>query len=365
MNRRRFLLSGLAMAAATPGFAQSLSSAASSPKPYGQFDKGGALTDTLSPDDLAERVFDSSAPKGPAGTWLSRAALPTPESEMGGGAALNGKIHIVGGWGSKSDHFIYDAADDKWMKGAPLPRGGNHVPVTVLDGRLYALGGFAGANRDPFTDVYVYDPQLDRWSTVAPLLRGRGAGAADVVNGRIHLVGGATSWNGERTSISWHEAYDPKTDKWSMLQPIPGGRDHLGVAAYKGNLHAIGGRFNLSSFNSDFHHAYHADTDSWEPRAPMPTPRSAHGLVVYRDRLFAMGGEASLVINKKVVWAHVFGQMESYDPATDTWQQHAGMPTPRHGPGAAVIADMIYTVGGGPVAGGALQAATNEAFTLA
>lgn len=41
----------------------------------------------------------------------------------------------------------------------------------------------------------------------------------------------------------------------------------------------------------------------------MPTPRSAHGLVVYRDRLFAMGGGANLATNKKVVWAHVFGQM--------------------------------------------------------
>lgn len=364
MNRRSFLLSSLAVVAASPSMAQSLKAAPPSPQPYSQFTKGGALTGELSASDLAERVFDSPAPKGPAGIWREKALAPFPVSEMGGGVALRERLHIVGGWGNRSDHFIYDPASDQWMDGAPLPRGGNHIPVAADDGRLYALGGFGGPNIDPFTDAWAYDPGADKWTSIAPLPRGRGAGAAVVLDGKIHLVGGATSWNGERTSIGWHEVYDPKTDSWSRLQPLPGARDHLGMVAYKGRLHVVGGRFNVSSFNTDMHVAYLPDQDNWELRAPMPTARSAHGLVVYRDRFFAMGGEAGLSINHKTLWAKVYGQMESYDPATNTWQQHAPMPTPRHGPGAAVIGDAIYTVAGGPVAGGALQAATNEAFTL-
>ena len=86
--------------------------------------------------------------------------------------------------------------------------------------------------------------------------------------------------------------------------------------------------------------------------------------MVYRDRFFAIGGQAGLVVNRKVVWAKVFGQTESYDPVTDTWQDHAPMPTPRHGARAATIGDSIYVVGGGAVAGGAVQAAANEAFAL-
>lgn len=364
IERRGFLLSGLAVLAAGPAMAQLLSPAEPSPEPFSEFANNGKLTDKLSPADLTERVFDSPAPKGAPGQWVTRASLPIPKSEMGGGAALNGRIHIVGGWGNRSDHFIYDPESNSWVKGAPLPRGGNHIPVAGGNKHLFALGGFAGPNTDPFTDVYSYDGVADQWKPVAPLLRGRGAGAAVFLDDKIHLVGGATSWNGERTSIGWHEAYDPKEDKWSLLKPLPGSRDHLGAVAYQGKLHAIGGRFNASSFNTDLHHVYLPDRDDWELRAPMPTPRSAHGLVVYRDRFFAMGGEAGLVVNHKVLWSKVFGQMESYDPATDTWQQHAPMPTPRHGPGAAVVGDAIYTIAGGPVAGGALQAATNEAFSL-
>lgn len=96
----------------------------------------------------------------------------------------------------------------------------------------------------------------------------------------------------------------------------------------------------------------------------MPTARSGHGLVAYRDRLFAMGGEAGVVADGRITQAKVFGQMESYDPGTDTRQNHAPMPTPRHAVGAARLGKSIYVAGGGAVAGGAVQSAVHEAFTL-
>lgn len=98
--------------------------------------------------------------------------------------------------------------------------------------------------------------------------------------------------------------------------------------------------------------------------SPLPTARSGHGLVVYRGRFFAMGGESGLLTPRGIVQGKVFGQVESYDPATDSWQRHAAMPTPRHAVGAALIGDWIYVAGGGAVTGGALQSAVHEAFTL-
>jgi hypothetical protein len=89
--------------------------------------------------------------------------------------------------------------------------------------------------------------------------------------------------------------------------------------------------------------------------------------MVYRDRLFALGGEEGHFVNgtqSPIVRAKVFGQVESYDPKTDTWEQHAPMITPRHAVGSAAIGDWIYTAGGGPMTGGSMQSAINEAFTL-
>ena len=118
------------------------------------------------------------------------------------------------------------------------------------------------------------------------------------------------------------------------VKPLPGARDHVGCVAHAGAIHVIGGRFNTFEYNTDLHHIYLPDRDTWEARAPLPTARSGHGLVVYRNRLFAMGGEGGILTGGVPRQAKVFGQMESYDPVSDTWQHHAPMPTPRHAVGA-------------------------------
>jgi N-acetylneuraminic acid mutarotase len=242
--------------------------------------------------------------------------------------------------------------------------GPNHVAVAADAGRVYALGGFTEQNRNADTNSYAYDVATDRWARIAPLPRPRGAGAAVALNGRIHLIGGASDPKLERASVGWHEAYDPVSDTWSTLKPLPGARDHVGSVVHGNRIHIIGGRFNTFEYNTPLHHVYLPDRDTWEERAPMPTSRSGHGLVVYRDRFFAMGGEAGVVERGRITEAKVFGQNESYDPRTETWQSHAPMPTPRHAVAATVIGDWIYVAGGGAVTGGAVQSAVHEAFAL-
>jgi hypothetical protein len=90
-------------------------------------------------------------------------------------------------------------------------------------------------------------------------------------------------------------------------------------------------------------------------------PTAAHGSLRTRRRalshkIFVMGGEG---------YERVYGQIEAYDPSTDQWEPYAPMPTPRHGLGAVAIGDFIYVAGGGPMMGGGVQSAVNEAFTLA
>ncbi len=123
-----------------------------------------------------------------------------------------------------------------------------------------------------------------------------------------------------------------------------------------------GGRFNTFEYNTDLHQVYAPERDTWERLAPLPTARSGHGLVVYRDRLYAMGGEGGII--NRPGQQTVFGQMESYDPATNTWQSHAAMPIPRHAVAAVTIGDWIYVAGGGAVLGGSVQSAVHEAFSL-
>ena len=133
-----------------------------------------------------------------------------------------------------------------------------------------------------------------------------------------------------------------------------------GPSTDNGMIHIIGGRFNTFEYNTDLHHVYLPASDTWKDREPLPTPRSGHGLVVYRDRFFAMGGEYGVQDKGQISQGAVFGQMESYDPQTNTWQSHAPMTTPRHAVGATTIGDAIYVAGGGAVTGGLVHPCTRR-----
>lgn len=322
----------------------------------------------LSPHQTGMWQMASPAPAGAPGRWEPRASLPLPRSEMAWATAMAGRLHLVGGYGegavSRPYHHVYDPRDDRWSELAPLPRGANHVAVVADGDRLYALGGMIEQNRTPDDNAFVYDPRADRWRPIARLSRERGAGSAVALDGKIHLIGGAALPTRERGSIGWHEVYDPATDRWEGRKALPAARDHAGAVAWNGRIHVIGGRFNTFEYNTDRHDIYHPDRDSWAAAAPIPTGRSGHGLVVYRDRFFAMGGEQRDFDPAWTPTDKVFGQLESYDPATGSWQSHAPMLTPRHGLGAVALGDWIHVAGGGPIVGGSMQSSIHEAFTL-
>lgn len=373
MDRRAVLLAGTAALlgsgaqAQHPGHGPPLPAAPSSPDPFSRL-RDGQMFGALTGEQEAQRFTASPAPAGAPGRWIDRAALPLPRSEMAWATAWEGRMHIVGGYGEgrvdRAYHHVYDAASDSWFNAAPLPRGANHVAVVATAGRVYALGGFIEQNRNPDPNAYFYEVASDRWQAIAPLPRKRGAAAAVALDGRIHLIGGASDPVSERASVGWHEVYDPQADRWELRKALPGARDHVGCVAHAGLIHIIGGRFNTFEYNTDLHHVYLPARDTWEVRAPLPIARSGHGLVVYRERLFAMGGEGGFIEQGVARQAKVFGQMESYDPASDSWQSHAPMPTPRHAVGATVIGDWVYVAGGGAVLGGGVQSAIHEAFTL-
>jgi N-acetylneuraminic acid mutarotase len=367
LDRRNFLAGSAALALAAAGSARALaqSGGMSGHEHHGglyeRLDKPGRVG--LPETAAGQHVTDSPAPKAAnPGRWVPKAPLPLPRSEMAWAAAHADRLHLVGGYGEqrvdRPYHQVYDPAANRWADAAPLPKGANHVGVAVLDGLLYAVGGFVEQNRTPHEACFVLalDGGGAAWRSIAPLPRACGAIACVALNARLHAVGGAIGDTfATKKSVDWHLAYDPKADKWEERAPMPLGRDHTGTLAVGGLIYVIGGRVDSFLTNSNLHHAYDPAKDTWTPRRPLPTARSGHGAVLYRDKIFIMGGEG---------YERVYGQNEAYDPATDRWEAYAPMLTPRHGLGAAQVGDAIHVAGGGPIMGGAVQSAVHEAFTL-
>src|SRR6476619_4159661 len=118
-----------------------------------------------------------------------------------------------------------------------------------------------------------------------------------------------------------------------------GARHHTGGAFVDGKFYVAGGRTGNTedSVNLTSLEAYDPATNTWEQRAPMPTGRSEIAVAAFNGELFVFGGELP----------GVYANVEAYNPVTNTWRQEASMSVARHGIWASVIGNKIYMPGGG------------------
>src|SRR5262249_61606907 len=125
-----------------------------------------------------------------------------------------------------------DPASDRWQPRAPLPQARDHLGVAVLDGRIYAFGGFTSVVHQGAGDgAFGYDPAADRWQTLAPMARPRAAVGAAALDGRVHVIGGRGLDGG---TVASHEGYDPASNACRVAAPLPRARDHMAAVAGRG-----------------------------------------------------------------------------------------------------------------------------------
>lgn len=75
--------------------------------------------------------------------------------------------------------------------------------TVVLDGYVYAIGGFDDVNY--LSSVERYDPEQHQWEAVPPMASKRSHLGVTVLNGRVYAVAG---FNGDK-SLNSVERYDP------------------------------------------------------------------------------------------------------------------------------------------------------------
>ena len=74
-----------------------------------------------------------------------------------------------------------------------MPHALHHVALAEVKRRIYMFGGFTLPEKVkpmwvPASQAWEYDPQTDAWRALAPLPVARGAANAIHVNGRIHVI---------------------------------------------------------------------------------------------------------------------------------------------------------------------------------
>lgn len=269
-------------------------------------------------------------------------------------AAIGDRLYLLGGRGDRPLD-IYDLKTRRWSQGSAPPLAISHAQVAVFDQRLYVVGGFLGdyPEEASLSHVLVYDPTQDRWSTGAEIPAARRRGAAGLVahDGVLYLVGGNT--RGHMSGyVSWLDAFDPRSGRWTVLPDAPRPRDHLQAAVIDGRLYAAGGRRSAHETGDTLAQTiaevdvYDIAAGSWNTLpAPLPTPRAGAATVARQGQLVLIGGESS-----RQVPAHA--EVEAWDPAGARWTTLAALPRGRHGTQAAMIDGDLYIAAGSGNRGG-------------
>jgi N-acetylneuraminic acid mutarotase len=225
-------------------------------------------------------------------TWTSKAPMPTARLWLST-SVVSGKIYVIGGTPSAFEPALwtvdeYEPATDTWTEIAPMLIPRFALSTSVVDGKIYAIGGWLRAttttdgSEPPSSAVEAYDPATDTWTEKAPMPTARAALSTSVVDGKIYAIGG-------RSGLSTVEAYDPATDTWTTKAPMPTARTTFSsTSVVDGIIYVIGGVSNEPAFSTV--EAYDPATDTWTEKTSMSRARGFLATSVVNGKIYAIGG---------------------------------------------------------------------------
>jgi N-acetylneuraminic acid mutarotase len=276
--------------------------------------------------------------------WTQRADMPTARCTFSTGV-VNERIYAIGGAKGRTDALRsmplqiveeYYPATDTWTRKADMPTARNALCVSVVDGRIYAIGGSDGI-ATPLGTVEEYNPATDTWTRKADMPTARYALSTSAVNGKIYAIGGSKGGN---QALSTVEQYDPVTDIWTKKTDMPTARIHVSTSVVDGKIYAIGGVTGTSASASRSVEQYDPATDTWTRKADMPSAGCTLSTSVANGKIYAMGGSSPMPALAPL------STVQEYNPVTDTWTNKADMPTARSGLSTSAVNGNIYAIGG-------------------
>src|SRR5206468_64309 len=151
------------------------------------------------------------------GTWTPKAA--PPQGFVAGGVAVNGRIYVVGSFGSLEE---YNPVSDSWTSRAPLsPPEQDSSASVAINGKVYIIGGIDQNTNTVLNRVSEFDPSTNTWATKAPITYPSYRLAAAALDGKAYVLGGATYAGPPTRDV---QIYDPVSDTWTFGAYMPTAR---------------------------------------------------------------------------------------------------------------------------------------------
>jgi hypothetical protein len=230
---------------------------------------------------------------------------------------------------------LTEVTENTWITKTPMRHERYGLGVAVVNGKIYAIGGSSEEGTNSYSAGYFptsgkvlntveeYDPATDTWTSRSSMPTARYSFATIVCQNRIYCLGGNTyrPKYGSPTTTDAFEVYDPQTNNWTKMTPMPTKNSLDAVISYEDKIYFFGGGLNQ---------VYDTVSDTWENKTSMPTARKGLITNVVDDKFYVMGDGTNIT--------------EVYDPATDSWATKASMPEAVYGSPSSVIDGKIYVI---------------------
>jgi RNA polymerase sigma factor (sigma-70 family) len=273
------------------------------------------------------------APQGDGGTWAEKANMPTARTHFST-SVVDGKIYAIGGYtanGNTTNIEEYDPKTDKWTKKSDISTGGTGIMTAVVNEKIYAFGDASGADRA----VEVYDPKNDTWTKKGKMLTPRGNSVMAVLNDEIYIIGGYSI----NKCVANVEVYDPKTDTWKEKKDMPTPTTNAAGCIVNDKIYVIGGATEGQGVALNTVWEYDPKNDTWSKKLNMITAKTGISASVVKGKIYIIGGDP-------FVADIAFSSVEKYDPQENKWESLNDMPQPTMYYSSTVVNDKIYIFGG-------------------
>ena len=205
-----------------------------------------------------------------------------------------GETYLGGYWHIDGHVSAYNPATNTLTDKATPPKLTADGVTGVIDGKLYVLPGRCSTDNYPNSPYYCvsesirilfrYSPTTNAWSWKRPAPHYHANGAGGVINGKFYVAGGSNNF-GTQLEPSL-DRYDPATDTWTTLAPLPTAGAARG-AVLQGKLFVV-----VRTATGRRAYAYDPATNKWTAKT---APRYDHDDIVPitwagKPFLLAVGG---------------------------------------------------------------------------